>query len=306
MLSFFKAFRANPRLNVVAATIAGAGVDLLHFLIVMLTIFMVFVLTGHFLFGGSVIWFSTVGRTVNTCFLCMMGWLFDDIRDDCADEAGATMSMVYWMCFFLVLTILLFNMILAIIFDVYTEVKDEAGDAEFLWTQVGNILSEQKKKAMMLKELRRAQTNPNVSTKRVPRAKVLGDMVEKDFHEDDICTPESMVTAWGNKFSKASATVLLRGVEQFVINERGKATVNTADVMRLCGRMDMNTREMMARARFEVGDPVLFTRQMDAIEASLDQLVGGRSSRVHRTPSDAGEEEKNSLAQLEEQESFWK
>jgi hypothetical protein len=70
--------------------------------------------------------------------------------------------------------------------------------------------------------------------------------------------------------------------------------------------MDMNTREMMARARFEVGDPVLFTRQMDAIEASLDQLVGGRSSRVHRTPSDAGEEEKNSLAQLEEQESFWK
>jgi hypothetical protein len=73
MLAFFKAFRANPRLNVVSQTIAGASADLFHFLVVLMVIFSVFVLVAHMIFGEQIEYFQSPGRTVDTCFMMMLG-----------------------------------------------------------------------------------------------------------------------------------------------------------------------------------------------------------------------------------------
>lgn len=62
MMRFFKAFRANPRLNVVTQTLIDGSVDIGHFLVVFLTIFMAFVLCGQVLFGSKMKDFSTLPR----------------------------------------------------------------------------------------------------------------------------------------------------------------------------------------------------------------------------------------------------
>merc|ERR1719487_2187797 len=51
ILAFFKAFQANPRLNLVTKTILVAASDLLHFGIVFSSIFIAFAFMGYLIFG---------------------------------------------------------------------------------------------------------------------------------------------------------------------------------------------------------------------------------------------------------------
>ena len=73
MMRFFKAFRANPRLNVVTQTLIDGSVDIGHFLVVFLTIFMAFVLCAQVLFGSRIKDFSTLPRAFNMAFRVLMG-----------------------------------------------------------------------------------------------------------------------------------------------------------------------------------------------------------------------------------------
>ena len=54
MFRFFKAFRANPRLAIAVNTLVKAAVDILHFFVVFLTIFLVFTLIAYIMFGSQV------------------------------------------------------------------------------------------------------------------------------------------------------------------------------------------------------------------------------------------------------------
>ena len=53
-----------------------------HFLIVLFTIFAVFVMVGHLSFGREISYFSTPAVAVDTCGMMMLGFVIDDIRDD--------------------------------------------------------------------------------------------------------------------------------------------------------------------------------------------------------------------------------
>ena len=53
MFRFFKAFRANPRLAIAVNTLVKAAVDILHFFVVFLTIFLVFTLMAYITFGAQ-------------------------------------------------------------------------------------------------------------------------------------------------------------------------------------------------------------------------------------------------------------
>jgi len=321
MLSFFKAFRANPRLDVVAKTLSGASMDLAHFLIVFATIFYVFVLVGHFLFGPSVREFSTITKAQNSCFLCMMGFLYDDIADATREEAG-NLATIYWLLFFVVIAVLLMNMILAIIFDVYTEVKNDAGDAAYLWTQVIEAIQYQKKRLALLKDAANYVTTMvddaalggklgkmgigeekvHESNKPLDRRWLLRQLTERSAHEDDIMTPNSMGKTWEAKFNLASATLLLKDVEEFVRHLRVKADVDVDDVMRVLGRMDMNIRDMMARARFEFGDPLLVARKTQQFENEIDYILKkmGHNPDQIAAQANALNKQPKTLGQLEQ------
>jgi predicted fused transcriptional regulator/phosphomethylpyrimidine kinase len=246
----------------------------------------------------------------------MMGFLYDDIADACRAEAGS-LATVYWLLFFLVIAVLLMNMILAIIFDVYTEVKNDAGDAAYLWTQVIEAIEYQKNRLELLKqaahyvhemgaELAGIETEEHKSLhgqKPLNRTWVYRQLNENDSHPDDIMTPGSMGKEWKNKFTLASSTLLLKDVEEYVRHLRVKADVDVDDVMRVLGRMDMNIRDMMARARFEFGDPMLVNRKTQQFEAEIDFVLRKLGADPDEIAMNAGLVHKHpkTLAQLDEQ-----
>jgi len=127
-LRFFKAFRGNPRMNFVLQTMSKASVDFGHFLIIFVMVFVSFVVIGHMTFGGTIDDFSTFGKAVHATFLIMMGFVFDEYKVKMLDST-ASLGVAWTAVFNLVMGLLFLNMIFAIIFDVYKDVRSGAVDS---------------------------------------------------------------------------------------------------------------------------------------------------------------------------------
>eukprot|EP00746_Dinoflagellata_sp_MGD_P160830 gnl/MRDRNA2_/MRDRNA2_87758_c0_seq1.p1 gnl/MRDRNA2_/MRDRNA2_87758_c0~~gnl/MRDRNA2_/MRDRNA2_87758_c0_seq1.p1 ORF type:complete len:973 (+),score=197.50 gnl/MRDRNA2_/MRDRNA2_87758_c0_seq1:148-3066(+) len=140
-LRFFKAFRANPRLNCVTQTLVRSFPDLAHFMLVFLALLLAFVLIGHLLFGSRLEDFSTPGKAVNTCFLFLLCYAFDPLAPEMYEHGGVLGTIWAW-AFNIGMVLLLLNMVLAIVFDVYTEVKSGVGDAPSLYQQTMEVIDE--------------------------------------------------------------------------------------------------------------------------------------------------------------------
>lgn len=151
-LKFFKAFRANPRLDVVTQTVVRASSDLAHFLIVFFALLMAFVLVAHILFGSQVKQFHTSTEALNTCFLILLGYAFDDISY-AMFQSGKLLGIIWAWVFNILMVLVLLNMVLAIIFDVYADIKTEAGDSPSLWAQTMEVFADRRRKRKKLKEI---------------------------------------------------------------------------------------------------------------------------------------------------------
>merc|ERR550514_1194194 len=114
----FKAFSAQPRLAVVTSTLVSASVDLMHFLLVFVSVFASFAVSGTVLFGKTMDDFATLPRAMNACFRMALGdFDWGDLSRNGRFEAG-----IYFWIFQILVVLVLLNMLLAIVMDAYTEV----------------------------------------------------------------------------------------------------------------------------------------------------------------------------------------
>jgi hypothetical protein len=134
---FFKVFSLQPRLGVVTATLRDATLDIAHFFVVFASIFMVFVTSGMLLFGQEMADFANFGRSLNTVFRIMMG----DFDWAAMSVVGRQQAGFWFWGFTWLVNLIMLNMLLAIVMDVYTQVKGRIpGDAETMWSQVAEIV----------------------------------------------------------------------------------------------------------------------------------------------------------------------
>jgi len=99
--------------------------DLLHFMIVLIPTFVAFAIAGMMMFGRRLQDFATLQASIATCFKIAME---NEFRwsDLSAQDFGTSAT---WVWVFVPLVVLLMlNMVLAIIMDIYQEVRREAGN----------------------------------------------------------------------------------------------------------------------------------------------------------------------------------
>eukprot|EP00746_Dinoflagellata_sp_MGD_P002407 gnl/MRDRNA2_/MRDRNA2_104670_c0_seq1.p1 gnl/MRDRNA2_/MRDRNA2_104670_c0~~gnl/MRDRNA2_/MRDRNA2_104670_c0_seq1.p1 ORF type:complete len:944 (+),score=196.65 gnl/MRDRNA2_/MRDRNA2_104670_c0_seq1:76-2907(+) len=132
---FFEAFNAQPRLAMVTNTIARASIDLIHFFVVWFLVFMAYAIAGMQIFGRRMHQFADLKAALNQCFVIMLG---DFDWDEIGAEHPATAGVWFWS-FTILISMIILNMIMAIIMDTYTEVKADASDSEDLFTQLRQI-----------------------------------------------------------------------------------------------------------------------------------------------------------------------
>ncbi|KAJ0399433.1 hypothetical protein P43SY_005372 [Pythium insidiosum] len=115
-------FRFHPRLDVLTRTVTLALHQFVGFFVVFVTIFASFAVAGAALFGDRVQEFSTVDDTIKSCINMLFGSFDVAVIQDLYYHAGA----VYYWSYMIVVALVLLNMMLAIVVDTYSEIREES------------------------------------------------------------------------------------------------------------------------------------------------------------------------------------
>jgi hypothetical protein len=143
VVRFGKAFRAQPRLAIVTNTLINSAVDFIHFLIVMITMLVSYVLAAMFLFGHRIAEFAVFDMAFNKCILILFG---DFDFDELMEEDPVTSALWFYTFIIFMLNIML-NMSLAIIMDVYGQAKGDAALSDPIWEQLYMMYVEKRARA---------------------------------------------------------------------------------------------------------------------------------------------------------------
>lgn len=125
ILQFFKGFRANPRLQIVADAILKSLNNVAHFFLIFWTLFACFAIIAHMLFGSDIILFSSLLSSLKASMSTLMGE-FEWYVQMAGKKSGyliSGMPMVFvhlWFVIYICFALLvLFNMLLAMVLDSY-------------------------------------------------------------------------------------------------------------------------------------------------------------------------------------------
>lgn len=132
----FKVFDGQPRLAIVTRTLSHAAKDLVHFLIVCLSVAMSFAIAGVVLFGREVSSFVTFPRACLTCFRM----LFYQFYWDELSLAGRYQASVWLTLFIIIVALGMLNMLIAQVIEHYERSKHAASSDETVWAAASNSL----------------------------------------------------------------------------------------------------------------------------------------------------------------------
>ncbi|CAK8985407.1 [F-actin]-monooxygenase MICAL2 (Molecule interacting with CasL protein 2) (MICAL-2) (mMical2) [Durusdinium trenchii] len=137
MVRFFTSFSAQPRLAVVTTTLEVSAFDIVHFLVVLAPTWLAYALAGCFIFGRRMEEFATLDASIGYCFKLMIEGEYD--WPYYAEENYFT--TMFWMWTFMVLlNVIMLNLVLAIILDVYGSIRRETGKSETAWLTLWRML----------------------------------------------------------------------------------------------------------------------------------------------------------------------
>lgn len=141
ILRFFVASRGQPRLAIVVNTMRNAAIDLFHLAIVIAIIFIAYVVSGHILFGRRMESFATIQGSLAYCFQIVLQKEFD--FQTLTAQDFYTVTLWVWS-FVLLIVLILVNIVLAMIFDTYAEVRNHVTDGDTLFNTVRMIMTQVK------------------------------------------------------------------------------------------------------------------------------------------------------------------
>ena len=142
MFRFFTAFHAQPRLGVIPSTLESSLLDIVHFLIVLMPTFVTYAISGMFVFGRRMQEVSTISAAVGNCFKMAMEGEYDWSK--LSEEFHWTCAL--WVSSFrLLFVLLLLNMVLAIVMDVYTEMRRTSVSSESVWATICHLITQVRK-----------------------------------------------------------------------------------------------------------------------------------------------------------------
>merc|ERR1712151_574841 len=136
MARLFKSFDAQPSLSVVTRTLMKSAQGMIHFFIVFFSVYYCMAVNGVLLFGQNTQDFADLFRATISCFRTMFG----DWDWPALEEVGREFAMVWFWLFCMVVSVILLNMLLAILMDAYNEVHEELSSAQTLPTQMSELI----------------------------------------------------------------------------------------------------------------------------------------------------------------------
>ncbi|GMF24628.1 unnamed protein product [Phytophthora fragariaefolia] len=119
-LQILNRFRFHPQLNILTRTVASALKQFGAFFVVFIVIFTTFTIIGSMIFGDRAKEFSRLDNSMASCINMLFGQFdFNSIKD-------LQFSVAFYWIFMIVVSIVLMNMMLAIVLDAYEQVSSDS------------------------------------------------------------------------------------------------------------------------------------------------------------------------------------
>ncbi|KAG3173839.1 hypothetical protein PI126_g656 [Phytophthora idaei] len=113
-------FRFHPQLNTLTRTVASALKQFAAFFIVFIVIFLTFMIIGSMIFGDRAKEFASLDNSMASCINMLFGVFdFESIKD-------LQFSVAFYWIYMVVVSLVLMNMMLAIVLDAYDDVSKES------------------------------------------------------------------------------------------------------------------------------------------------------------------------------------
>lgn len=227
VLKFFKAFRANPRLDVVVRTLTGSTVDVVHFALVFFSILAVFAYSGFFGWGSQ-----TAGQEGEAYYALIHMWQTIVGNEGVGSPTGTyekTLFRIWLLVYaFLVLNILL-GMLIGVVFDAY-------------FGELGRVSNPMTLAEQVREALRRVPETRGF----VDQYLLLVQLEDKSHpaHPAKVVTSQSLKSAFSeNKMSKKNAQWLIKQANKYAKSQTADETIGLSDVVRIIGQVsDANRR----------------------------------------------------------------
>eukprot|EP00613_Pedinella_sp_CCMP2098_P031588 CAMPEP_0171744432 /NCGR_PEP_ID=MMETSP0991-20121206/37505_1 /TAXON_ID=483369 /ORGANISM="non described non described, Strain CCMP2098" /LENGTH=582 /DNA_ID=CAMNT_0012343599 /DNA_START=9 /DNA_END=1755 /DNA_ORIENTATION=- len=128
-LLIFKFLTPFPKFGIFVHTMLAAGKDLVNFVIILLILLFGFSIIGHLLFGHVLFKYSTVSSSFETAVLNSIG-IFD--YPEMVEASGNLAAAIYFFTFVFIITMVVMQMVIAIIFSAYDGLREQIDEAEEL------------------------------------------------------------------------------------------------------------------------------------------------------------------------------
>jgi len=133
MFRFFVAFRAQPRLGVVVSALEACVPDAIHLLIVLFPTFLAYSVAGMLIFGRRMQEFSTLQAAIGNSFKMLAEGEYDWAA---LSEEHFYTAAIWVVSFIILLVLLMMNMFMAIVVEVYLHKRKMSGASDTLWTTI--------------------------------------------------------------------------------------------------------------------------------------------------------------------------
>lgn len=222
MMKFFKAFRANERLDIVIKTITDSAVDVGHFMIAFFSMFLCYAMAGMLLFGFRVMGFSSV------IFAIYFNWRggvgLDDIEFH--EEWYQVVCYCWSMTYQLLIMTLMLNILVGLIFEAYGRIHGAAGQPPTLVEQVFVEASKMRLTKAFLDEWY-----------------LICELEDDNFpaHPRELVTLRSLRAAFSkDKMTKQNAEYLIACASAWAAKKAGETSMELIDGVRLIGHVKTN------------------------------------------------------------------
>jgi len=138
LVRFVLASRGQPRLAIIVNTMRKAMVDFAHLLLVMAIIYAAYVSSGHILFGSRLEAYSTLPGALADCFSIVL--MREYSWEDLTEWDFWTVTIWVWS-FMLLVVLVLVNIVLAMIFETYAEVREGISGDSTIWRSAWHLIT---------------------------------------------------------------------------------------------------------------------------------------------------------------------